>query len=203
MSIEPRPIPRFIAEPPQEGLPYGRWAETLAKHFNDACSRVESDEPIGSSGTIVWFPERTLAGRTYVPATSITSNGWELFGYVSYTREHEGAAAEDFQASADVTDETAEANPEWEIDLSDAELTPFRGDEGRRGMLTLVWGVALVQGAVAASAELGPDTTDQCTILEERFTLVSLDAYTGDYLDVRLWGADGRELASESLYEDE
>ena len=196
-------MPRFVAEPPQEGLPYGRWEETLAKEFNAACSKVEADEPIGSTGPIVWFPERTLAGRTYVPATASTSEGWELFGHVSYTREHEGAAAEGFESSADVTDETAEANPEWLIDLSDSELRPFRGEQGRRGMLALVWGVSMVQGAVLATAELGPDTTDQCELKEDRFTLISLDAYTGDYLDVRLWGADGRELAAESLYEEE
>ena len=29
MAPDERPIPRFIAEPPQEALAYGRWAETL------------------------------------------------------------------------------------------------------------------------------------------------------------------------------
>ena len=40
-------------------------------------------------------------------------------------------------------------------------------------------------------------------LVEDRFTLVSLDAYTGDYIEVRLYGARGAELARESLYEDE
>jgi hypothetical protein len=39
--------------------------------------------------------------------------------------------------------------------------------------------------------------------MDDRFTLVALDNYTGDYLEVRLWGAGGGELASESLYEDD
>jgi hypothetical protein len=39
--------------------------------------------------------------------------------------------------------------------------------------------------------------------MEDRFTLVALDNYTGDFLDVKLWGQGGGELASESLYEDE
>ena len=39
--------------------------------------------------------------------------------------------------------------------------------------------------------------------MEDRFTLVSLDAYTGDYVEVALFGARGAELARESLYEDE
>jgi hypothetical protein len=56
---------------------------------------------------------------------------------------------------------------------------------------------------VAATTELGPTTTDQCTLVDDRFTLVSLDAYTGDYVEVALFGARGAELARESLYEDE
>ena len=55
---------------------------------------------------------------------------------------------------------------------------------------------------VSATAELGPTTTDQCALLEERFSLVSLDNYTGDYLEIRLWTAGGQEVAAESLYED-
>ena len=46
---------------------------------------------------IAWFPERTWDGRTYVPATA-PAGGGEVFGYVSYTREHEGAQAADFTA---------------------------------------------------------------------------------------------------------
>ena len=53
------------------------------------------------------------------------------------------------------------------------------------------------------TTELGPTTTDQCALVEDRFTLVSLDNYTGDYVEVVLWGTDGREIASESLYEDD
>ena len=45
-----------------------------------------------------------------------------------------------------------------------------------------------MSGGVAATAELGPDTTDQCTLVDNRFTLVSLDAFTGDYVEVRLYG---------------
>ena len=119
---------------------------------------------------------------------------------MSFTREHEGAQAEDFAALADWTDETAEANPDWALDLSDQELATWRGPQARRGEITLVWGVALTANGVVATSELGPTTTDQCAIIEDRFTLVSLDAYTGDYLEVVLWGSDGREVAAESLY---
>jgi hypothetical protein len=185
----------FAAEPPQEPLPYGRWGEALGEQFENAAET--------GIGEIAWFPDRTWAGRTYVPATAPAEGGGEVFGYVAYTREHEGAQATDFTASADFTEETAEENPDWTLDLSDFEIGQWRGPEGRRGVVTLVWGVALVANGVAATAELGPTTTDQCTLVEDRFTLVSLDAYTGDYVEVRLYGARGAELARESLYEDE
>src|SRR5215217_5500437 len=133
MAPEPRPIPRFVAEPPHEGRPYGRWAESLARHFLEACEQIDTDEDLGEAAQVVWFPDRTFAGRTYIPASSTTSNGYELLGYVSYTREHEGAEARDFESFADFTDETAEANPDWELDLSDRELTTFNGGDNRRG----------------------------------------------------------------------
>ena len=74
---------------------------------------------------------------------------------------------------------------------------------GPWGVITLVWGVALVPNGIVATTELGPTTTDQCELVDDRFTLVSVDAYTGDYVEVRLFGARGAELARESLYEDD
>jgi hypothetical protein len=203
MPPDERPIPRFIAEPSQEALPYGRWAETLAGHFLAAVRRIETAEDLGEPGDVTWFPDRTWGGRTYMPATAPTSNGYELFGYVSFTREHEGAEATDFAALADWTDETAEANPDWQLDLSDQELATWRGPQGRRGEITLVWGVTMTANGVVVTSELGPTTTDQCAIVEDRFTLVSLDNYTGDYIEIKLWGAGGGEVASESLYEED
>jgi hypothetical protein len=196
MPPVPRQVPMFAAEPPQEPFPYGRWAEALGEQFAAA---AEEEVDVGS---ITWFPDRTWAGRTYVPATAPAGEG-EVFGYVSYTREHEGAQAADFRAAADFTEETAAQNPDWTLDLSDEEIGHWRGPEGRRGIVTLVWGVALVANGAAATTELGPTTTDQCALVDDRFTLVSLDAYTGDYVEVRLYGARGAELARESLYEEE
>lgn len=193
----------YVAQVPQEPAPYGRWEETLRSHFLVAAGAIASDEEIGEPGTLVWFPERTWNGRTYVPVTAPTSEGFELFGFVSYTREHEGAEAKEFEAVADYTDETAEANPDWTLDLSDQEIGHWRGPEGRRGVVTLVWGVALVPEGAVATTELGPTTTDQCILADNRFTLISLDDYTGDYVEVRLYAMRGAELARESLYEDE
>ena len=193
-----RQVPMFAAEPSQEPLPYGRWGEALGEQFASAAP----DGIAVEAADIAWFPERTWNGRTYVPAT-VPAGGGEVFGYVSYTREHEGAQAADFLASADFTEETADQNPDWTLDLSDEEIGQWRGTEGRRGVITLVWGVALVPNGIVATTELGPTTTDQCELVDDRFTLVSVDAYTGDYVEVRLFGARGAELARESLYEDD
>jgi hypothetical protein len=188
----------FAAEPPQEPLPYGRWGEALGEHFLKAATEI--DEQI--EGEINWFPDRSWGGRTYIPATAAAGEG-EVCGYVSFSREHEGAQATDFLADAYFTEDTAEQNPDWSLDLSDLEIGDWRGPQGRRGKVTLVWGVALVPNGAVVTTELGPTTTDQCELVEGRFSLVSLDAYTGDYIEVNLYGPRGMELARESLYEDE
>jgi hypothetical protein len=51
-----------------------------------------------------------------------------------------------------------------------------------------------------ATAELAGLAVDQCAVTDDRFTLLAPDAYRSDYLDIKLWDADGRELAAESLY---
>jgi hypothetical protein len=202
MPPEQRPLPRFIAEPPHDALPYGRWADQLRGLFLEACREIEGDDDIGDPGDINWFPERTFNGRTYIPATAPTSEGFEVFGYVAFEHGPGGEPAS-FLARADYTDETADANPDWKLDLSDEEIDVWRGQRELSANVALVWGHALVPGGALATAELGPTTTDQCEVVEDRFTLVSLDGWTGDLLEVRLWGGGGNELASESLYEED
>ena len=199
MPPSERPSPMFAAEPPQEPLPYGRWEEALADHFLRAVATETGEEEVGE---LTWFPDRSFDGRTYVPVTAPAGEG-EVCGYVSYLREHEGAQATDFNADAYFTEDTAEANPDWKLDLSDLEIGHWRGVQGRRGKVTLVWGVALVDNGAVATAELGPTTTDQCELVEDRFTIISLDDYTGDFVEVHLFGPKGMELAKESLYEEE
>src|SRR3954464_12954643 len=116
MPPETRFITRFAAEPPQGPLPTGRWAATLQAEFLAACLRIDTEgEELGEPGEITWFPDRSYCGRTYVPATARTSTGFELFGHVSFARDQDGEPT-DFAAGADFTGETAEANPEWQID---------------------------------------------------------------------------------------
>jgi hypothetical protein len=63
--------------------------------------------------------------------------------------------------------------------------------------------VPLVAGGHVVTAELADLAVDQCTIVEERFTLIAPDNYRGDYIDVKLWGRRGDLLAAESLYVDD
>jgi hypothetical protein len=198
-----RLVPRFAAEPPQEGLPYGRWAERLGQEFLAACLGLDSEgEDLGEPGEITWHPDRTYEGRTYVPATARTTTDLELFGYVSFAVPDEGEEPAEFDATADFTTETAERNPEWRLDLCDEPIGRWRGEEGRTATITLVWGRPLVPGGAIATAELADLVVDQCVLLDDRFTLIAPDDYRSDTLEVRLYDRRGRELAHESLYEE-
>jgi hypothetical protein len=189
----------FSAEPPQETLPYGRWAETLKDHFLSACGEIDTEgEEIGEPGEIAWFPDRAFGGRTYIPAVSRTSEGYDLYGYVSFAEGSGGPS--DFAALADFTAETADSNPDWKIDLNEEVIGSWRGELGKTADMTLVWGVPLVPGGAIVTAELANLAVDQCELTEERFTLIAPDNYRGDFLDVKLWDGRGNELAAESLY---
>jgi hypothetical protein len=198
---EERFIPRFAAEPPQEGLPYGRWAERLEEELRGAWSALDTDgEDIGEPGVIVWYPDRTWHGRRYVPATSITTNDYELFGYVRFvTGTSDGEPAE-MSAYGDFTEETAERNPDWQLDVCDEVIGSWRGASAAAAAMTLVWGRPLVGGGRMVTAELGGVTVDQSELIEQRFTLIAPDNYQHDLLEIKLWGPRGQELACESLY---
>ncbi|HWF55697.1 MAG TPA: hypothetical protein VG223_13745 [Solirubrobacteraceae bacterium] len=189
----------FAAEPPQDGLPYGRWADTLRAQFIAACEDIDAeDDDLGEVGEIKWFPDRTYAGRTYVPATARTSANFEVFGYVSFTEESGGP--DDFESRADYTSETADENPDWKLDLNDEVIGGWRGEIGKKAEMTLVWGVPMVVGGTLVTAELANLAVDQCEVTEERFTLIAPDNYRGDYLEIKLWDKRGELLAGESLY---
>lgn len=207
MTPNPRPIPRFIADSSQEGIPHGRFAERLRERFATACEAIE-DLPSGAAvpELVDWFPERAWGGRIWIPcsARSESEEGeLELFGHVSYVQPP-GDEPHAFEASADFTDILAEANPDWRIDLNDDVIGRWRGESGRAGAVTLVWGRPLVRGAVAATAVLDGETVDQEEISQERFTLLALDALEGYgddvFMEVKLWSRRADELASESLY---
>jgi hypothetical protein len=207
-----RPYPRFIADAPQEKPPYGRYEERLAEAFGKAC------EPLaGEAGTeldpetLTWFPERAWGGRVFVPVIGDSTQPEdtedpqvEYFGHVSFVRGDEKEPT-DLQASADFTDVTAAENPEWNVDLNDDVIGKWRADGDRGGDVTLIWGLPMVRGAVAATAELDEETIDQTAVNDGRFTLIAVDAVHGfgadHYLDVVLWDRRMTMVARESLYE--
>ena len=109
MPPEDRFVCRFAAEPPQGPLPYGRWAETLQAEFLAACLKIDSEgEDLGEAGELTYYPDRTWAGRTYVPVSTRSSTGFELYGYVSFTPGDEHDEPSDFYGWADFTDVTAD-----------------------------------------------------------------------------------------------
>jgi len=189
----------FAAEPPQETLPYGRWANTLSEHFLQACREIDTEgDEIGEPGELRWFPDRSYGGRTYVPATARTDEGFELFGYVSF-REASGGPS-DFESRADFTSEVADANPDWKLDLNDEVIGSWRGEQGNTAEMTLIWGVPLIPGGAMVTAELANLAVDQCELLDDRFTMIAPDNYRQDFLEIKLWSQRGDELAVESLY---
>jgi hypothetical protein len=203
----PRPIPRFIADTTQEGIPHGRFAERLREEFAKAVAAIE-DLPAdaGVPAEVDWFPERAWGGRVWVPCSALTESEegrLELFGHVSYVQPLEGEPR-DFVAKADFTDILAEDNADWRIDLNDDVIGRWRGENGRAGAVTLVWGRPLVRGAVAATAALETETVDQELVSQDRFTLIALDALEGYgdeiFMEVKLWSRRADELASETLY---
>jgi hypothetical protein len=200
MPPEERFLPRFAAEPPQEELPYGRWEERLQEVFLASVASIDAPDDLGEPGPLLWYPDRTWHGRTYVPATSLTSGGYELFGYVRFLPAIDEGEPSDFSGYVDFTDETAERNPDWKMDLCDEVIGAWRGHFGAVAAMTLVWGRPLLSGGRIVTAELADLSVDQCELIEERFTLIAPDDYRGDLLEIRLYDLKGRELARESLY---
>lgn len=212
-----RPFPRFTADASQEGRPYGRYEERLREAFAAACEPLAAEA--GSTldpMTVKWFPDRGWGGRVYVPASGRAAEPTtaedgesvlaEFYGWVSFERASESDEPEGLTAKVDFTDVTADENPDWKIDLNDDVIGAWRTDGGRGGDVTLVWGLPLVRGAVAATAELDGEAIDQAPIADGRFTLVAVDAVHGFgddlFLEIMLWGQSVKLLASESLYAD-
>jgi hypothetical protein len=198
-------LPRFAAEPPQEGLPYGRWEARLRETLLEAVEQMEdAPDDLGELGEIVWYPDRSWHGRTYIPATAMSAAGYDVFGYVrTITPEQPDEEPGELEARADFTDETAAQHPEWQIDVCEETIGRWRGEAGAVASMTLVWGRPLVRGGALATAELAGVAADQCALVEERFTLIAPDDYRHDLLEIKLWDGRGKELASESLYEGE
>jgi hypothetical protein len=205
MPPEDRLVPRFAAEPPHEHAPTGRWADSLREAFLAAAELAELDEgqELGEIGEISWFPDRTWNGRVYLPATAPSSTGLELFGYLSWEKPGE-SEPQVSESRASATAETAADNPEWQVDLCEEVVGSWRGETGKEAKMTLVWGRPMVRGAAIATGELAGLCVDQCELSEDGlFTLLAPDDYRGDTLEIGCFDARSREVARESLYEED
>jgi len=198
---QPRYVPRMAAEPPQEDLPYGRWAERLQSEFLAAVAGIVADDELGEAGEIVWYPDRSWHGYTYVPATSRTTEGFELLGYVRFRAAGEDREPSDFSAIAFYTDDLAEENSDWKLDLCDEQIGSWRGVGGRTASMTLIWGRPLADGGQFVAGELAGVLVDACPLVSERFTLIAPDDLQGDLLDVVLYDGKGNEVAREALHD--
>ena len=204
----PRPIPSFIADSTQEGIPHGRFIERLADPFRKACTEIEElPDGVKPPDKLLWFPERAWGGRTWVPCTARADGPegeLELFGHVSYARPEEGEPT-DFRASADFTDVIAGDNPDWRNILNNDLIAKLLGENGCTVYITLLWVSPMPTNAVAATAELDGETVDQEAISNDRFTIIALDALKGYgddlFMQIKLWSRRAQELASESLYD--
>jgi hypothetical protein len=194
------PIPANLAEPSHEPTPSGRWADRLRAEFLAAAQDL-GDE-VGEPGELAFYPDRTWHGYTYIPVSATTSDGYQLYGYVRFVAGTDGRDQSDFTAYADFTEETAERNPDWTLDLCDEVVGSWHGEEDAVAAVTLVWGTALLDGGSVATAELGAVTVDQCTLNENRFTLLAPDDFAGALLEVALYSGS-EEIARESLYDDD
>ena len=185
MPPEDRFVCRFAAEPPQERLPYGGWAQTLRAEFLAACLRIETRARSSAS------PARSLVPRSHVERAHVRPGdraarraGLELYGDVSFVAGARARSPRTSRRPPTGPTETAEANPEWQIDLCEEVVGGWRGDGGSIAAMTLVWGTPLRRPRRVATAELADLAVDQCALVEDRFTLLAPDDYRGDTLDV-------------------
>ncbi len=194
------PIPANVAEPSHEPTPTGRWADRLRAEFMAAAQDLDE---VGEPGELTFHPDRTWHGYTYIPVTAMSASDLQLYGYVRFVAGTDGRDQSDFTAYADFTEETAERNPDWQLDLCDEVVGSWHGDGDAVASMTLVWGRALVSGGAVATAELGGRTVDQCTLLGDCFSLLAPDDFAGALLEVALYSQAGGEIARESLYSDD
>ena len=187
----------FAAEPPQESLPYGRWADTLREHFLAACREIDTEgEDIGEPGGDRVVPRPLLRRAHLHPRRRAHDRGLRAVR-LRVVHRRLGRAGELRGHAPTSPPRLAEANPDWKLDLNDDVIGTWRGEQGKTADMTLVWGVPMIAGGAIVTAELANLAVDQCELVDERFTLIAPDNYRGDYIEVKLWdrprrGAGGR-----------
>ena len=200
---------RFAAEPPQEALPHGDWAQTPAGRVPRRLPAHRQPRARSSArrASCAGSPTARWNGRTYVPVTARTTTDLELFGYVSFVPgdpERGRRRADGLRGDRRLHRRDGRAQP----GLADRRLRGGRRRLARRGRPQRGHDARVGRAAARARASWPPPSSPaspstSARSLDDRFTLIAPDDYRGDFLDVKLWDADGRELASESLYVDD
>ena len=204
MPPEPRLVPRFAAEPPQELLPYGRWAARLQAELLGACLRIDGGEQgeIGEVGEIAWYPDRSWHGRTYVPATATTSAG--LRSSATSASCARGRRSDRLPRHRRRHRRDRRGQPRLAIDLCDEVIGSWRGEDGKVAAMTLVWGRPLVAGARDRHGRAVRPVRRPVRPAGRPLHADRAGRLQGDTLEVLAFDKRGNELARESLYaEDE
>ena len=159
MTPNPRPIPRFIADTTQEGIPHGRFAEQLREAFAEGLrgARGPARAAPRVPAELDWFPERAWGGRVWVPCSARTESEEGNAGAVrprllrAATRRRAQWVRSARPTSPTSSPRTTRTGRSTSTTTS---IGRWRGENGRAGAVTLIWGRPLVRGAVAATAEL-------------------------------------------------
>ena len=203
-----RPTDRFVisfaAEPPQEPIPYGRWADTLRGHVPVGVPR---DRHRGRGHRRSRARSRgSPIARTPGAPTSRRSRARRGLRAVRVRVVHAMPVGGPDRTSR--RGPTSPRRPPTPIPSGSLTSTTtssacWRGEQGKTADMTLVWGVPMVAGGVDRDRRAGEPRGRSVRARRERFTLVAPDNYRGDYVEIKLWGRRGEELAVESLYVDE
>ena len=205
----PRPIPRFIADSTQEGIPHGRFAERLGGSLPRGLRRASTTCPRASSadGELDWFPERAWGGRVWVPCSTRAEGPegeLELFGHVSYVQPEEGDP-ERLPGQGRLHRRARRGQPRLEDRPQRRRDRPLARRERPRRRRHPRLGPPPPPGRRRRHRRARLETVDQEAISNGRFTLIALDALEGYgdeiLMQVKLWSSRAKELASESLYD--
>ena len=207
MPPDDRFVPRFAAEPPQELLPYGRWADRLREEFLAACLRIDDEgEDLGEAGRDRLVPRPHLArahlrpgDRAHVARASSSSAS-------SPSRRRRGRRGADGLPARPPTSPTRRPRPTPTGRSTSATRSSarWRGEEGKVAAMTLVWGRPLVDRR--RDRHRRARRPRRRPVRADRGPLHAAGARRLPRRHARrqaLRRARGGELARESLYEDD
>ena len=132
----------FAAEPPQEPLPYGRWADTLAGHFRNAVRELdtEGEDPVST------------ARRELVEEVGCTAQDWSVLADVVSSPGFSDAAVRVFLARGLTEIGRPAGGGDEEADLSVVRV-PL-ADAVRQVLAGEIVNASTVAGLLAAQAVL-------------------------------------------------